>query len=59
VLDTGRHLTAVATDRRDLEIGQDVRAGARMMQEAENREQRRIIWTLDDMEHQRQRGRGR
>jgi type IV secretory pathway VirD2 relaxase len=59
VLDTGRHLTAVPTDRRELEIGQDVRARARMIQEAENREQRRITWTLDDMEHQRQRGRER
>jgi len=59
VLDTGRHLTAVPTDRQDLEIGQEVRAHARMIQEAENREQRRIAWTLDDMEHQRERGHGR
>ena len=59
VLDTGRHLTAVPTDRQNLEIGQEVRARARMIQEAENREQRRIAWTLDDMEHQREHGRGR
>jgi hypothetical protein len=59
VLDTGRHLTAIPTNHRDLEIGQDVRARAGMIQEAENLEHRRTTWTLDDMEHQRERGRGR
>ena len=59
VLDTGRDLTAVPTDRRDLEVGHAVRARAEATAEQENRERRTLTWMLDDLEHERDRGRGR
>ena len=57
VLDTGRHLTAFATQRRDLDLGADVRARARILDG--DRERRRLTWVLDDLERQREHGRGR
>jgi len=60
VLDTGRALTAVATDRRDLEEGHRIRARTTEVgQDDEGRERRRLAWALDDLEHERDRGRGR
>lgn len=59
VLDRGRRLTAVPTDRRDLEIGHAVRARAQAVTDEETRERRRLAWVLDDVEHERDRGRGR
>jgi hypothetical protein len=59
VLDTGRRLTAVPTDRRDLEVGHAVRARAQAVTDEETRERRRLAWVLDDIEHERDRGRGR
>jgi hypothetical protein len=59
VLDTGQRLTAVPTDRRDLEAGHAVRARAEFAAEQENRERRTLTWTLDDVEHERDHGRGR
>ena len=60
VLDTGRALTAVPTDRRDLEEGHRVRARVTEVgQDDEGRERRRLAWALDDLEHERDRGRGR
>jgi len=59
VLDTGQELTAVPTDRRDLEVGHTVRARAEATAEQESRERRTLTWALDDLEHERDRGRGR
>jgi type IV secretory pathway VirD2 relaxase len=59
VLDTGPELTAVPTDRRDLEVGHIVRARAEATAEQEGRERRTLTWALDDLEHERDRGRGR
>lgn len=59
VLDTGRRLAAVPTDRRDLEVGHAVRARAQAVTDEESRERRRLAWVLDDIEHERDRGRGR
>lgn len=59
VLDTGPELTAVPTDRRDLEVGHAVRARAENAVEQESRERRSLTWAIDDIEHERDRGRGR
>lgn len=59
VLDTGQELTAVPTDRRDLEVGHTVRARAEATAEQESRDRRSLTWALDDIEHERDRGRGR
>ena len=59
VLDTGRELTAVPTDRRDLEVGHAVRARAEAIEEHESRERRTLAWALDDLEQERDHGRGR
>lgn len=59
VLDTGPELTAVPTDRRDLEVGHTVRARAEATAEQESRERRSLTWAIDDIEHERDRGRGR
>ncbi|MCZ7618414.1 MAG: DUF3363 domain-containing protein [Myxococcota bacterium] len=59
ILDTGRRLTAVPTDRRDLEVGHTVRARAQAVTDEQTRERRRLAWALDDIEHERDRGRGR
>jgi hypothetical protein len=59
VLDTGRRLTAVPTERRDLEVGHTVRARAEVATDDETSERRRLTWALDDIEHERDRGRGR
>lgn len=59
VLDRGRRLTAVPTDRRDLEVGHAVRARAQAVTDEETRERRRLAWVLDDIEHEHDRGRGR
>ena len=59
VLDTGQELTAVPTDRRDLEVGHTVRARAEATAEQESRDRRTLTWALDDIEHERDRGRGR
>lgn len=59
VLDTGPELTAVPTDRRDLEVGHTVRARAEATVEQESRERRSLTWAIDDIEHERDRGRGR
>jgi type IV secretory pathway VirD2 relaxase len=59
VLDTGRRLTAVPTDRRDLEVGHAVRARAQAGSDDETSERRRLTWALDDIAHERDRGRGR
>lgn len=58
VLDTGAELMAVQTDRRDLELGQAVRARAEVA-EGESRARRVLTWALDDLEHEQDRGRGR
>jgi hypothetical protein len=52
-------LTAVPTDRRDLEVGHTVRARAEVTAEKESHERRTLTWALDDVEHERDRGRGR
>ncbi len=57
VLDTGRELTAIRTEG-SAEIGHDVRARALQAAE-EEREQRRVRWVLDDLEHSQQHDRGR
>jgi hypothetical protein len=59
VLETSRELTAVPTERSDIPIGHRVQARTRQVTDAENREQRRLAWTLDDLERQHERGRGR
>jgi hypothetical protein len=59
VLDTGQELTAVPTDRRDLEVGHAVRARAEVTAEQESRERRTLTWALDDVEHEQDRGRER
>jgi type IV secretory pathway VirD2 relaxase len=59
VLDTEQELTAVPTDRRDLEVGHTVRARAEATAEKESHERRTLTWVLDDVEHERDRDRGR
>ena len=59
VLDTGQELRAVPTDRRDLEVGHAVRARAEAPAEEDSRARRSLTWALDDLEHERDRGRGR
>jgi len=57
VLDTGRELRAIPTAD-GAEIGHDVRARALLAVE-EEREQRRVRWTLDNLERNREGDRGR
>ncbi|MCP5056758.1 MAG: DUF3363 domain-containing protein [bacterium] len=57
VLDTGLELTAIRTEE-SAELGHDVRARALQAAE-EEREQRRVRWVLDDLEHNHQHDRGR
>jgi type IV secretory pathway VirD2 relaxase len=63
VLDEGRVLWAVPTERRDLAVGTQVRArsgSARGVEEASERERKRgLMWQLADLERERDRGRGR
>lgn len=59
VLDTGQELTAIPTTRRDLELGHAARARAVASVENDHRERRSLTWALDDLEHERDRGRGR
>jgi len=59
VLDTGRSLAAVPTERRDLAIGHVARARTQSSSEDEDHRRRSLTWVLDDAEHERDRGRGR
>jgi len=59
VLDTGRELTAIPSLRRDLDVGHAARARAVATAETDNRDRRTLTWALDDIEHERDRGRGR
>ncbi|CAG0982575.1 hypothetical protein MYXO_01940 [Myxococcaceae bacterium] len=59
VLDTGRSLAAVPTERRDLAIGHVARARTQSSSEDEDHRRRSLTWVLDDVEHERDRGRGR
>lgn len=59
VLDTGRSLAAVPTERRDLAIGHVARARTQASSEDEDHRRRSLTWVLDDVEHERDRGRGR
>jgi hypothetical protein len=58
VLDTGRHWTAVRTERTDLAMRSEVLARARWV-EREGEERRVLAWQLDDLERERQHHRGR
>jgi len=58
VLDTGRHWTAIRTERTDLAIRSDLLARARWV-EQEGEQRRVLAWQLDDLERQRSRDRGR
>lgn len=58
VLDTGRHWTAIRSERSDLPIRSDVRAQARWV-EQEGEQRRMLAWQLDDLERDRARERGR
>ncbi len=59
VLDTGQELTAVPTDRRDLDRGHSVRARAEATAEQESRERRTLTLAFEDVEHERDHGRSR
>lgn len=58
VLDTGRHWTAVRTERTDLALQSDVLARARWV-EQEGEQRRVLAWQLDDLERERHHERGR
>ncbi|RIL03540.1 MAG: hypothetical protein DCC71_14930 [Proteobacteria bacterium] len=59
VLDTGSELSAVPTDQRDIEPGHTARARTEHSTAREGRDRRTLVWAIDDLEHERDRGRGR
>ncbi len=58
VLDTGRHWTAIPTDRADLAVRSDVLARARQVEQEGERRQL-LAWQLDDEVREQSRDRGR
>jgi len=58
VLDTGRHWTAVPTERADLAVRSNVVARAQRV-EREGERRQLLAWQLDDEERQRARGHDR
>jgi hypothetical protein len=58
VLDTGRYVTALPATGQTFERGRELRARSRM--EESPAERRRVLaWQIDDLEHERRRGRER